>query len=96
MNFYIILIFPLYLSQNFREGRCRYQGHLLEHLDNCKNAEVCQTACRVLTKCEYFNYDMQLKDCELITSTSRNCDLVRGPPEPDYDECLESGNILWV
>lgn len=61
----------------------------MEHLDNIKSPTDCQTACDHLQKCEYFVYDYDTKDCELLDSTQRKCDQMRGPPEPSYEECQE-------
>ena len=82
-------------NQNFREGRCRYSGSLLEHLDHIVSPENCQHACKLLKTCKYFNYDKILKDCELLGSANRNCDLIRGPPHPSFEDCWENEHILW-
>lgn len=67
----------------------------MEHLDNCASAHDCQRACQLLGLCKYFNYDKVLRDCELLGATTRNCDLIHGPPHPRFDECWEDGSILW-
>ena len=81
--------------QNFREGKCRYSGYVLEHLDNCRSAEICQLACQWLDMCRYFSYRKSLKDCELLTTPRRKCDIIRGPPFPDFQQCLDNDKISW-
>ena len=97
MQFQITFLDIVFLNwnQNFREGRCRYSGSLLEHLDHIASPENCQHACKLLKPCKYFNYDKTLKDCELLGSANRNCDLIRGPRHPSFDVCWENENILW-
>ena len=37
--------------------------------------------------CEYFIHDSFKKSCEFRSSTSRTCDVIRGPPNPAIGEC---------
>ena len=67
----------------------------MEHLDNCASAHDCQRACQLLSQCKFFNYDKHHKDCELLITTDRKSDLIRGPPQPRFDECWDDGSILW-
>jgi hypothetical protein len=78
-----------YTPQVFVEGYCRYEGNLLEHLEKIESAIQCQFACSFVPKCNYFLYDIDLKDCELLDDEKRDCDLLRGPPSPDLLDCFE-------
>ena len=62
----------------------------MEHLDNIQGPQDCQSACDHLDRCRYFVYDYDTKDCELLDSDQRNCDQIRGPPEPIYEECQDN------
>ena len=44
-------------------------------------------ACEHLPNCDYFVYDKDSQDCELLNAPTRKCDILRGPPTPSYDEC---------
>ena len=83
-NEYILIVFP----QVFVEGYCRYEGNLLEHLEKIETVEQCQFACKIVPKCNYFLYDIELEDCELLDAEKRSCDLLRGPPKPAVNDCL--------
>ena len=41
--------------------------------------------------CKYFLYDTTTKDCQHLDGTGKDCDVIRGPPEPDMGtlECGE-------
>jgi hypothetical protein len=56
---------------------------MLENLEAITSASQCQFACLFVPKCQYFLYDIDLKNCELFDSEKRDCDLIRGPPKPD-------------
>ena len=43
-----------------------------------------------LPKCEYFVYDIDTRDCELLAAPTRTCDILRGPPTPSYEDCKKS------
>ena len=72
------------------EGYCRYEGDLLEHLEYITSPEQCQLACSKLGICEYFVYDYDKDDCELLNAPLRKCDILRGPPEPKYETCFNT------
>ena len=72
-----------------------YSGYVLEHLDDCRSSEVCQLACQMLGRCQYFIYRKSLNDCELLAATRRNCDVIRGPRHPDFEQCVESDSVSW-
>jgi len=85
---------------NFREGLCTYEGDRLEALDNIPSMEVCQMACQhysldPATTCRFFVYDSETKNCELLNSGERDCDIVRGTPQPDFEQCKKDGLINW-
>ena len=50
----------------------------------------CQDACVHLPSCEYFVYDIDTRDCELLAAPTRKCDILRGPPTPSYEDCKKS------
>ena len=50
----------------------------------------CQDACVHLPHCEYFVYDIDTRDCELLAAPTRKCDILRGPPTPSYTDCKKS------
>ena len=70
-----------------------YHGYVLEHLDNCSSSEVCQSACQMLDRCQYFIYRKSLKDCELLAAPRRICDTIRGPRFPDFEQCVKNDSI---
>ena len=45
-------------------------------------------ACSHYDGCKYFVYDKDTLDCELLTSSVKECDISRGPPKPTYSECF--------
>lgn len=74
--------------QTFLEGNCRYDGDLIQHLDNLPSVEMCQLECTVhFSFCKYFVYDTKNEGCELLNSDRRSCNDIRGPPIPTFDEC---------
>merc|ERR1711962_1734665 len=76
----------------FTEGYCKYDGDLLENLSNITSASACQFACRIYDKiprCNYFFYNGAEENCQFLSSTSRSCDLIRGPPTPSIEDCSE-------
>ena len=68
---------------------CRYEGDLLEHLESIETPTHCQTACNHTPDCNYFLYDHDKDDCELLDSDVRQCDALIGPPVPSIEECGE-------
>ena len=52
----------------------------------------CQEACVHRPGCEYFVYDIDTEDCELLAAPTRECDILRGPPTPSYEECTRDGS----
>ena len=56
-------------------------------MEGIQSAEKCETACRFADKCEYFVYKVEQKACQLLSSSLRNCDLLKGLPYPTYNEC---------
>jgi len=76
----------------FSEGYCKYNGDLLENLQNITSATACQFACLIYDKlptCNYFFYNGAEENCQFLSSTSRTCDLIRGPPTPSLTECSD-------
>ena len=78
--------------QKFTEGYCKYNGDLLENLQNITSATACQFACLIYDKlptCNYFFYNGKEENCQFLSSTSRSCDLIRGTPTPSLVECSD-------
>ncbi len=40
-----------------------------------------------MDSCNYFLYDHDKDDCELLDSDVRQCDVLLGPPVPSIEEC---------
>jgi len=76
----------------FTEGYCMYNGYLMENLGNITSALACQFACLIYDQfpgCNYFSYNAVRENCQLLSSSVRTCDLIRGPPNPTFEECSE-------
>ena len=68
------------------------------------NIEKCQTYCDENEDCEYFvkrsgyRY-MEGSYCDLYTDSAttknRNCTMVHGTAQPDFQECYDNGDIPW-
>ena len=75
--------------QDFKEGSCMFEGSLLEHLSLITDEDSCQAACQHVPACQYYIYDTNTKDCQLLDSSNRQCDLIRGSRNgPDYRKCM--------
>ena len=74
---------------------CRYEGRTLIILQSVSNAEDCQLKCKNHSECQFFVYDSDTKECELLDSGKRKCEMVRGTPSPDFEKCKQDGNIHW-
>ena len=78
------------IFQKFTEGYCNYEGSLLENLGMIKTADQCQLACEFNDNCNYFVYNYEQNNCQLLKSSERTCDLIRGPATPTYAEaCID-------
>ena len=84
-----------HLCYNFKEHLCTYTGNIISIEANVSNEKQCQETCRGDPTCIFFMYDFDSKDCQLIDSYERECDMIRGTPRPDYDQCVLDGNIHW-
>ena len=74
--------------QDFKQGYCLFEGNLLDHLNFVPEETMCQMACQHISGCQYYVFDKNLKDCMLLDSESRHCDLIRGKKDsPNYDTC---------
>ena len=77
--------------QRFREGYCRYED-LSENVEGVTTADLCNKACTGdAENCEYFlfkNLTNGKTNCEFTNSRNHGCDLLRGPPTPDFSTCL--------
>jgi len=78
----------------FTEGYCIYEGDQLENAKNITDPETCQLLCQVYSNpdtksCAYFDYNVDEQNCQLLSSPSRTCDLIRGPPTPTMKECSD-------
>ena len=80
--------------KNFREDYCRFDDYVvLENLDIVKSLHDCQESCRNRPICEFFLYHESTKVCHLEGSQRRDCDIVHGPPDPPYGDCLTANKI---
>ena len=64
----------------------------MENLGNITSALACQFACLIYDQfpgCNYFSYNAVRENCQLLSSSVRTCDLIRGPPNPTFEECSE-------
>ena len=59
------------------------------------NAETCQLECVEHSQCQFFFYDSDSKNCELLNSGKRDCEMIRGTPSPDFEKCKQDGHIYW-
>ena len=80
---YIINSFSV---QGYRQGYCMFEGNLMEHLNKIKDERTCQLACQNVPGCKYYIYDIDTKDCQLLDSSSRNCDLIKVVKRTDQTE----------
>ena len=67
-----------------------YLGHLLDSLLDINSVTVCQEACLDYDEglgCKYFAYDASKAKCQLLSSSEKMCDLIRGPPTPSLKDC---------
>ena len=48
------------------------------------NVEMCQQIA-IAKEAAYYIYNKDEKNCALYSSKDRTCDLIFGPPTPDYD-----------
>ena len=72
--------------QGYRQGYCMFEGNLMEHLNEIKDEQTCQLACQNVPGCKYYIYDIDIKDCQLLNSSSRNCDLIKVVKRTDQSE----------
>ena len=61
----------------------------MENNNDISSPSACQTFCLIFPGCEYFIYNAEEENCQFLSSSSRTCDLIRAPPTPALDECLE-------
>merc|ERR1712038_843245 len=83
---------------NFREDYCRFEFSLLENLEDIETLSECQLACQYINNCSYFVYDAPTKICKLNTIASSRpiCDIIHGTPEPDFNSCVNDGQLDWA
>jgi len=83
---------------NFREDYCRFEFSLLENLEDIATLSECQLACEYINNCSYFVYDSPTKICKLNTMASNRpvCDIIHGTPEPDFNTCVNDGQLDWA
>ena len=66
-----------------------FEGSLLEHLNLITDEDSCQAACQHVPACQYYICDANTGDCQLLDSSDRQCDLIRGSRNsPDYRKCM--------
>ena len=54
-----------------------FEGNLMEHLNQITDEQTCQLACQHVPGCTYYIFDNTDKDCQLLDSDSRQCDLIK-------------------
>ena len=59
----------------------------MDNLQFIQNEIVCQFACNLEPECDYFVYDKEQQNCELIHGQKVECDLMIGPPDPLIRSC---------
>ncbi len=75
--------------KNFREGYCRFDDDImLENLESVQSLTHCQETCRRQPDCEFVLYEAKNQVCHLKESRSRDCDVIYGPPDPLFGDCL--------
>ena len=67
----------------------------LADLPQITDVRKCQLSCIVNSKCGWWIYDENKQVCQLHPSGHRDCDMVRGTPQPDYEKCKIDGHIHW-
>ena len=62
------------------------------NIPNITNPTACQIICQNNGPrgCKYFDYNADEENCKLLSSSSRTCDLIRGPPTPVIEECYDN------
>ena len=59
----------------------------MENAIDINDVTACQFLCQVNSLCNYFVYNADDLNCQLLSSPSRTCDLIRGPPTPTLNDC---------
>jgi len=73
----------------YKESYCMFEGDLLEHLNSIPDEKTCQQACAHVPNCKYYIWDKNDLDCQLLDSSSRQCDQVKvkAGAEQTFDDC---------
>ena len=75
-----------------------FEGNLIERLNDIEDEYACQLACKYVAGCKYYIYDTSDKDCQMLDSSRRQCDLIKvvaGDGGQPYDEkCLPKQKYL--
>ena len=58
-------------------------------MNDITNENTCQEVCQHIGACQYFVYDTKPRDCALYDSGDKDCDVMGGPPTPNYDEACK-------
>ena len=74
-------------SQFFHDEACTYLGNQIGYLQNVASHTKCQRSCQLSSKCSYFLYDYDVKDCQLFDADDRDCLVTVGPASPSFEEC---------
>jgi len=83
------------LCSGFEEGFCKYGGNILQNLDFVDTEMACQVACQHVPGCKYYVWDKSMSSCQLLDSTSRQCEMIKGLAESvDYQECHGPSTIV--
>ena len=70
---------------------------MLHNLEYVESLEGCQWACENIQECSYFVYDKPMNVCTLSYDTfqNRRCDIVHGPKEPLFEQCIDNQELIW-
>ena len=70
---------------------------MLHNLENIESLSGCQWACEHIQDCSYFVYDTEMNVCTLSYNgtQARKCDIVHGPKEPLFEDCVCNQSIMW-
>ena len=67
-----------------------FRGKLVANLNSVNDTQTCQQACTMVEDCIHFVYDIETKDCQLLDSEVKECDVIIGLQVPNYSECFDA------
>ena len=66
-------------SKVYHKEECTYLGNEIEVFQLIASEFICQEFCFLLDDCEFFLYDMDVRDCRVFDSLDRQCQISVGP-----------------